>query len=49
MVNEVRDADLDACKIFINRGKGARGRYFLFPASYRLVPQKVTPCRAIDT
>ena len=34
---EVRDVDLDACKIFINRGKGAKDRYILFPASFRLV------------
>src|ERR1700746_2873369 len=26
-----------ACKIFINRGKGAKDRYILFPASFRLV------------
>jgi integrase len=25
------------CKIFINRGKGAKDRYILFPASFRLV------------
>ena len=31
------DVDLDACKIFINRGKGAKDRYILFPASFRLV------------
>jgi site-specific recombinase XerD len=29
--------DLDQCKIFINRGKGAKDRYILFPASFRLV------------
>ncbi len=34
---EVSDVDLDACKIFINRGKGAKDRYILFPASFRLV------------
>src|ERR1700686_2176359 len=28
---------LDACKIFIKRGKGAKDRYILFPASFRLV------------
>jgi len=46
---EVRNADLDVCKIFINRGKGARGP--LLPVSGQLPPgaQKVTPCRAIDT
>src|SRR3984957_5946687 len=34
---KVGDVDLDACKIFINRGKGAKDRYILFPASFRLV------------
>src|SRR5580704_16735068 len=34
---EVGHVDLDACKIFINRGKGAKDRYILFPASFRLV------------
>src|SRR5258708_9016546 len=34
---EVGDVDLDACKIFINRGKGAKDRYILFPANFRLV------------
>ena len=34
---EVGDVDLDACKIFINRGKGAKDRYILFPASFCLV------------
>ena len=34
---EVGDVDLDACKIFINQGKGAKDRYILFPASFRLV------------
>lgn len=29
--------DREACKIFINRGKGAKGRSILFPASFRLV------------
>jgi integrase/recombinase XerD len=33
----VRVSDLDACKIFINRGKGAKDRYILFPARFRLV------------
>jgi hypothetical protein len=37
LVIEVGDVDLDACKIFINRGKGAKDRYILFPASFRLV------------
>jgi site-specific recombinase XerD len=34
---EVGDVDLDACKIFINRGKSGKDRYILFPASFRLV------------
>jgi site-specific recombinase XerD len=34
---EVGDVDLDACKIFINRGKGAKDRYILFPAAFGLV------------
>src|ERR1700724_2208570 len=34
---KVADVDLEACKIFINRGKGAKDRYILFPASFRLV------------
>jgi site-specific recombinase XerD len=34
---EVDDVDLEACKIFINRGKGAKDRYILFPASFRLL------------
>jgi site-specific recombinase XerD len=34
---EVTDVDLDRCKIFINHGKGAKDRYILFPASFRLV------------
>jgi site-specific recombinase XerD len=37
---EVGDVDLDACKIFINSGKGAKDpkdRYILFPAGFRLV------------
>jgi len=44
---EVGDVDLDACKIFINRGKGAKDRCILFPASFRLV-LKSHPRRAID-
>lgn len=31
------DVDLERSRIFINRGKGARDRYILFPASFRLV------------
>jgi site-specific recombinase XerD len=34
---QVSDMDLDQCKIFISRGKGARDRYILFPANFRLV------------
>jgi site-specific recombinase XerD len=33
----VEDVDCDGCKIFINQGKGAKDRYILFPASFRLV------------
>jgi integrase/recombinase XerD len=33
----VSEVDLDRCKIFINQGKGAKDRYILFPASFRLV------------
>ncbi len=33
----VADVDLDACKIFINQGKGSKDRYILFPAGFRLV------------
>jgi site-specific recombinase XerD len=34
---KVTDVDLEGCKIFINRGKGAKDRYILFPASFRRV------------
>ena len=34
---EVRDVDLDHCKIFVNQGKGAKDRYMVSPASFRLV------------
>src|SRR3982750_1578438 len=43
---EVVDIDLEACKIFIDRGKGTKDRYILFPASFRLVLKshlKATP------
>lgn len=33
----VEDVDCERCKIFINQGKGAKDRYILFPASFRLV------------
>jgi site-specific recombinase XerD len=33
----VEDVDGDGCRIFINQGKGAKDRYILFPASFRLV------------
>ena len=33
----VEDVDLDACKIFIESGKGDKDRYILFPESFRLV------------
>jgi integrase/recombinase XerD len=32
----VGDLDLDACKIFIEDGKGQKDRYILFPESFRL-------------
>lgn len=31
------DVDLDACKIFIESGKGDKDRYILFPESFRLI------------
>ena len=34
---ETTDVDLDHCKIFIDRGKGNKDRYILFPESFRLV------------
>jgi site-specific recombinase XerD len=33
----VEDVDTQQCKIFINRGKGGKDRYILFPESFRLV------------
>jgi integrase/recombinase XerD len=33
----IENIDLDACKIFIERGKGDRDRYILFPESFRLI------------
>ena len=33
----VEDVDIQRCKIFINRGKGSKDRYILFPRSFRLV------------
>ena len=49
----VEDVDLDACKIFIEQGKGAKDRYILFPESFRLIlkahlaanPEKPLPVR----
>jgi site-specific recombinase XerD len=32
----VSDLDIDACKIFIDNGKGSKDRYILFPSSFRL-------------
>lgn len=32
----VKDLDLDNCKIFIEKGKGGKNRYILFPSSFRL-------------
>ncbi|HMY03758.1 MAG TPA: tyrosine-type recombinase/integrase [Candidatus Obscuribacter sp.] len=31
--------DLDGCKIFIDRGKGSKDRYILFPSDFRLALQ----------
>jgi len=33
----VEDVDTQQCKILINRGKGSKDRYILFPRSFRLV------------
>jgi site-specific recombinase XerD len=33
----VEDVNLDACKIFIELGKGSKDRYILFPESFRLI------------
>src|SRR5262249_52029670 len=33
----VEDVDTQQCKIFINRGKGSKDRYLLFPKGFRLV------------
>jgi integrase/recombinase XerD len=33
----VEDVDIQQCKIFINRGKGRKDRYILYPRSFRLV------------
>jgi integrase/recombinase XerD len=33
----VEDVDIQQCKIFINRGKGNKDRYILFPRGFRLV------------
>lgn len=35
----VADVDLDACKIFIDSGKGNKDRYILFPSDFRLALQ----------
>ncbi len=32
----VADVDFDACKIFVDNGKGSKDRYILFPSSFRL-------------
>jgi integrase/recombinase XerD len=34
---KVAEVDLGNCKVFIDQGKGAKDRYILFPASFRLV------------
>lgn len=36
---QVSDVDLDACKIFIDNGKGSKDRYILFPTDFRLALQ----------
>jgi len=33
----IEQVDLDACKIFIEHGKGAKDRYILYPESFRLI------------
>lgn len=35
----ISDVDLDACKIFIDSGKGSKDRYILFPSDFRLALQ----------
>jgi integrase/recombinase XerD len=34
---KVGEVDLGSCKVFIDQGKGAKDRYILFPANFRLV------------
>jgi integrase/recombinase XerD len=34
---KVGEVDLGSCKVFIGQGKGAKDRYILFPASFRLI------------
>jgi integrase/recombinase XerD len=34
---KVGEVNLGSCKVFIDQGKGAKDRYILFPASFRLV------------
>ena len=41
----VSDLDLDACKIFIDSGKGNKDRYILFPASFRLALKSFVEAR----
>jgi site-specific recombinase XerD len=38
---EIGDVDLDACKIFINRGKGAKDRCILFRGSWEHCMTKI--------
>jgi len=33
----IEQVDLNACKIFIEQGKGAKDRYILYPESFRLI------------
>jgi len=41
----VSDLDLEACKIFIDSGKGNKDRYILFPASFRLALKSFVEAR----
>ena len=34
---QISDIDTEACKLFIDHGKGGKDRYILFPAGFRLV------------
>jgi integrase/recombinase XerD len=45
----VNDVDFDGCKIFINRGKGSKDRYILFPSSFQLVLKTFLDARPNNT